>query len=106
MYDNLVSSDIAKILEGYVMSINNSWTHKNVTDYTSSVVFYQVAGNDTGYTGLSSNARIQASWQNYGWFPKTGINYKISMSSLPKLFDYTRWRDNWNGYVAVKLNYV
>lgn len=87
MFDNLISSDIAKIYKGNVLSSNNSWSQSNVTN-DSSTVFYQVGGNNTGFIGLSLNAAIQAEYSNRGWFPRNGNGYIINKKSLPSQFEY------------------
>lgn len=97
-FDNLISSDIAKIYKGNILSSNNLLL--NISG-DSSTVFYQVGGNNTGYIGLSLNAIIQADYTNRNWFPRNGNGYIINKHSLPSQFDYDNENRNiyWNGYV-------
>ena len=107
MLDNIVSSDIAKILEGYTLSRNNSLLiNRDLTSETS-VVFYQVGGNNTGFVGLSSNARVQANYTNGGWFPTKGGQYNICKSSLPQgfIYEHERITEFWDNYNFKDLLY-
>jgi len=105
-FDSIISSDIAKIYEGYVLSKNNMWSYRHISD--GALMFNQVGGNNTGYTGLSANARIQAQYTNDGMFPRNGNNYNINKSSLA-LIDFTTMEnlsEYWTNYTWVEPTIV
>ena len=106
LFDSLISSDIAKIYRGNILSFNNSWSISNMSG-DGAYVFYQVGGNNTGYIGLSANAILQAEYTNRGWYPRVGNGYNINKGSLPVQFEYNNPNigNYWAGYNWVPISY-
>ena len=111
LFDNLINGHIAKILDGNILLNTLPWQFRYISE--NAVVFFQVGGTNSTFTGLSSNARIQATYKNDGLFPKTGTGnnngvsgYHICKASLPDSFNFEKWGEYWSGYVAEDLIYV
>ena len=111
LFDNLINGHIAKILDGNILVQSMPWQFRYISD--NGVVFYQVGGTNTTFIGLSSNARIQATYKNDGLFPRSGngnnngvSGYHICKVSLPESFDDTKWSEYWSGYNLEDLVYI
>ena len=111
MFDNLINGHIAKILDGNILLNTLPWQFRYISE--NAVVFFQVGGTNSTFTGLSSNARIQATYKNDGIFPKTGTGsnngvtgYHICKSSLPDSFNFDKWSEYWMGYSVDDLVYI
>ena len=99
-FDSLINADIAKIYSGYVISSNITWRPTYISE--TSTVFYQVGGNNTGWIGLSANARVQARLENNNLFPRMGNGYHINKDSLSLGYDFITVDTvglYWQGYI-------
>ena len=96
-FDSLISSDISKIYEGYVLSENNSWSVTRTSE--GATMFFQVGGSNTGFIGLSANAKLQAEQANSRMFPTNGGGYNICKASLKTDFTSVQGlSEYWNNY--------
>ena len=103
-FDSMINGDIAKIYSGYVVSSDVVWRSIYMSSDGASV-FFQVGGNNTGWIGLSLNAKIQAKMENNGFFPRVGTGYKINVQSFSLGADFLsdeNYKLYWTGYDFIR----